>query len=300
MYLHDSRIAIAAAPLLEQAELSVLIAGAVVVLAGAVYLARRSRWRDMAGLPATAPHEIRAVDLLIAFYAFLFVTPMLAQLVALAGGPVPTTQPATPAGGDTAGAWAAVATKVIGQGINCLILLSIGRRRFSAGLAGWGLTRRSLGRRVALAGAIYLACWPVCTGLLKATTWLRAYLGAGPPEEHPAIRLLRDGSVPTGVVVLTIVSAAILAPILEELLFRGLLQPALAKRRRSAWQGVVLSGLVFGMIHIQVAQTVPALIFFGLVLGYIYAKTGSLTLVILVHAVFNAKTILWLMIDSAS
>jgi membrane protease YdiL (CAAX protease family) len=37
---------------------------------------------------------------------------------------------------------------------------------------------------------------------------------------------------------------------------------------------------------------VPALASLGLFLGYLYARTGSLTLVILFHAIFNLRTLI--------
>jgi hypothetical protein len=91
-----------------------------------------------------------------------------------------------------------------------------------------------------------------------------------------------------------VLSAVVLAPWVEEMFFRGILQAGLARWGRSQWKAVVVSGLAFGLFHWEVGYTVPALAFFGLVLAYCYARTQSLTLVILLHAIFNGKTLLWL------
>jgi membrane protease YdiL (CAAX protease family) len=97
-----------------------------------------------------------------------------------------------------------------------------------------------------------------------------------------------------------IVTAAVLAPFAEELFFRGILLPALAGRFRSTWAATMVTAIAFGAMHYAVPQTVPALIALGLALGYVYLRTRSLTLSILIHMVFNAKSILWLALGAAS
>lgn len=84
----------------------------------------------------------------------------------------------------------------------------------------------------------------------------------------------------------TILTTVLLAPVMEEVLFRGLIQGAICKRD-GAVKGILLSALLFGAIHVVPQQAINAF-FCGIVLGYIYLRTGSLLAVILLHALNNA------------
>ncbi len=91
---------------------------------------------------------------------------------------------------------------------------------------------------------------------------------------------------------------AVLAPVAEEILFRGMLFDALLSRtsvKRTIW----ISGTVFGLVHLidpAALPLVPALIGLGVVLGYVRQKTGSLSRPILMHIGFNSVTAIGLFI----
>jgi membrane protease YdiL (CAAX protease family) len=76
-----------------------------------------------------------------------------------------------------------------------------------------------------------------------------------------------------------------LAPVFEELLFRGFLLPLLARRGRLAW-ALALSALLFGAIHLQ-PLGLPILCTLGFALGLAMRHTASLRTPILVHACWN-------------
>ena len=84
----------------------------------------------------------------------------------------------------------------------------------------------------------------------------------------------------------TILTTIVVAPILEEVLFRGQILGAIKAKYGSAW-ALIISSLLFGLIHGIPPQMINAF-FMGLILGYIYIKTGSLLSVILIHSVNNA------------
>jgi membrane protease YdiL (CAAX protease family) len=85
----------------------------------------------------------------------------------------------------------------------------------------------------------------------------------------------------------------ILAPVTEELLFRGALLRSLL-RKTSPDAAVFVSAVVFGLVHVVGDPTVgslvalPAIILLGVVAGYQAAKTGNLSRSILLHMGFNA------------
>ena len=80
--------------------------------------------------------------------------------------------------------------------------------------------------------------------------------------------------------------AVVVAPVFEEVLFRGIVQESLT-RKYGAFVGVISAAAVFGVVHIIPPQAVNAF-FVGLVLGYIYLRTQSLVPVIVIHGVNNA------------
>lgn len=76
-----------------------------------------------------------------------------------------------------------------------------------------------------------------------------------------------------------------MAPLVEELTFRGLGFHIL--RRLGEWPAILLVGLAFGLAH-GLVEGLPILAFFGACLAFIRSRTGSVYPTILVHAVFNA------------
>ncbi len=83
---------------------------------------------------------------------------------------------------------------------------------------------------------------------------------------------------------------AVIPPILEETLFRGVILKGFL-HRYSNWFAIALSSLLFAVIHLNVWQFTTALIA-GFFLGWIFYKTGSLIIVIFAHAVINAIAVL--------
>ena len=87
----------------------------------------------------------------------------------------------------------------------------------------------------------------------------------------------------------------IIAPLLEEMVFRGLLQTLLIDTlgRRARWTAVLTASLIFALIHAAAVSWHgwPGLFVLGVVLGWLYERTGSLLPCYLAHALFNAANI---------
>jgi len=87
----------------------------------------------------------------------------------------------------------------------------------------------------------------------------------------------------------------VIAPVGEELLFRGVLLRSLLRRTAPA-AAVWISALVFALVHVLLDPgagfAVPALLLLGLVSGYRALKTGNLSESILLHAGFNLLAVL--------
>jgi len=93
------------------------------------------------------------------------------------------------------------------------------------------------------------------------------------------------------------VVAAVIAPVCEELLFRGLLLRAL-RRRVSPAMAVIVQALAFALAHPMLSPTlgdfavVPALFLLGAVSGVVAVRRGDLSASILMHIGFNLVTTL--------
>ena len=81
----------------------------------------------------------------------------------------------------------------------------------------------------------------------------------------------------------------IVAPLGEELLFRGIILRGLLSRHRPA-VAVVLTALLFAALHCNPWQFLSAL-FLGIALGWFFLRTGSVGLCVLAHAFWNGMSI---------
>lgn len=78
----------------------------------------------------------------------------------------------------------------------------------------------------------------------------------------------------------------------EEALFRGVIQKILVRATRNVHVGVWLGAIFFSAIHFQFLGFFPRVVL-GLVLGYLYAYSGSLWPGILAHAFYNGFQVVY-------
>ena len=88
---------------------------------------------------------------------------------------------------------------------------------------------------------------------------------------------------------------AIFAPIFEEWLCRGMVLRGLLTKMKPVW-AIVISALFFAVIHANPWQALNAFLI-GLMMGYVYYKTGSLILTMLIHFVNNGTAVIVSNID---
>ena len=88
-----------------------------------------------------------------------------------------------------------------------------------------------------------------------------------------------------------------LTPIIEETMYRFLLQGAIVRAVGRAWLGIVLTSGVFAAAHIgavpreTLGVVLPTLFVLGLALGIAMQRTGKLSVPIVMHALFNALNV---------
>ncbi len=112
----------------------------------------------------------------------------------------------------------------------------------------------------------------------------------GDPEKL-ARELIGRADTPVELVAL-VVAVVVMAPLAEEVMFRGLLLPALSRRIGPLVGAVGISG-VFALVHPD-PVTFPGLFLFGLILAWLTTVTGRLGAPIVAHAAFNLTSVVLL------
>ena len=138
-----------------------------------------------------------------------------------------------------------------------------------------------------------LAGWLRITPIVMGTGWLLVKLVGDPGGSNPLLELVLSSRDPLALALLAF-TAVVLAPLFEEVIFRGALLPVLARRCGPIW-GVVLSGLLFGMAHISIGELAPLTVL-GIGLGLLRLSSGRLLPSVLMHSIWNAVTFMNLLL----
>ncbi len=171
--------------------------------------------------------------------------------------------------------------------VACLVVAGL---TFRNGLSrGLGLSLRhwifDTGRGV----IAYLAVLPMCLTLY----WLVGYFYPRTPQDaHVLLRYFQEVSLAGKVLI--VFSAVVLAPLAEEVFFRGLMQSMFRRVLRQPWVAILVTAAFFTLFHnLDQWKDMPALFALAVALGYNYERCGRLGPSILIHALFNAVN-LWL------
>ncbi len=115
-------------------------------------------------------------------------------------------------------------------------------------------------------------------GLIIPTMWLQEELHLEMPKEMEELFTLVC-STPYGYFAL-----AVLAPWAEEVVFRGAILRKLLEifSHQMHWVAIVISAIIFGAVHMNMAQGVNAFVL-GLLLGWMFYRTGSIFPGIVLH-----------------
>jgi len=185
-----------------------------------------------------------------------------------------------------------LAAMIFGEAVWLAAGLAVAAMTFRHGLRrGLGLSGRrwlwDTGR--ALVG--YLAVLPLCIGVRLLTALLiRRGLLPIEPRQHPVLEFLQTAAWPGRLA--AILAVVVLAPVAEEVFFRGLVQSMLRRYLDNGWAAIVITSIAFAAVHGELYQDMPALFVLALALGYNYERTGRLTAPILLHGTFNGVMVL--------
>lgn len=165
--------------------------------------------------------------------------------------------------------------------ITAVYFVAVRRRRI--GWRAFGLKAVRPGT-IGLAVVIGLVCVPAM-GLIGALT----QVVLGKPVVSPQLSLVAPGGFSWVALVGMIAIGGFLAPLAEELIFRGLLYRWL-RRHWPMWAAVATSAILFGLIH-GIPAVIPAAAAVGAVLAVAFERTGSLWPPVVIHATQNTTAI---------
>lgn len=120
---------------------------------------------------------------------------------------------------------------------------------------------------------------------------ISSYYNTAPDMQDVVKWMLEEKSL--FVIICLVFFGIIVAPILEEILFRGFLQSALKNTFGSRY-ALVISASLFAVVHMDVFAFLQIFIL-GILLGYLYEKTQTLAASIFVHILHNSLTLIFLL-----
>ncbi len=183
------------------------------------------------------------------------------------------------------------------------LILVIAGLDFARGLRGFGLRPRTIPKDAILAFLELLAIWPLVLAAITVTMalgqffWKYFWGKDFQMPQHEGLELIAQfPALPLQVLI--IVLAVVIAPVVEEMLFRGLFQTVVRSYLRRPWPAIATTSLLFAMTHAN-PEHWPALFVLAMGLGYSYEKSGSLFRPILMHAMFNGITIASAVLEQA-
>ena len=186
--------------------------------------------------------------------------------------------------------WSQLASSIGSLGIVVIILI-LAKFDFARGIKGFGLRLKTAPRDLGYAFVTLLAVWPLVLAAMGLTILItRTWYGQQYQiPQHEALKLITESAAIPLQVALAIM-AILIAPLVEELLFRGLFQTMIRSYLRRPWLAIVLASLLFAAIHEDRSHW-PSLFVLALGLGYAYESSGSLLRPIFMHAMFNGINI---------
>ncbi|MGP9039632.1 lysostaphin resistance A-like protein [Cytobacillus kochii] len=92
-------------------------------------------------------------------------------------------------------------------------------------------------------------------------------------------------------ILIAFISAAIVSPIYEEILYRGFIYKWL-RAKCNIGLSMLISSAIFTVVHLPTYNTLPVNFFSGLIFAWTYEKTGSIYPAMIIHSVFNGLAIL--------
>ena len=159
--------------------------------------------------------------------------------------------------------------------------------RYKHKLSSLGLTLKNFFKNVVYGVAGYVTIVPILVLVLIIIIWLADLFKYQPPPQAVLQIFMEQKKAPALIYMSFFVS--VLGPIAEEIFFRGFMYRALKKSMGFVW-ALVLSSALFALLHAHLVGFFPILVL-GILLAYLYEKTGSLISSVTVHIMHNSAMI---------
>lgn len=279
---YDGHMLATAAFTLQVVNVGLLIAGGLCCVGVLVWLVRSGTWRDPLADVLLPVHAPPLVGICIAALAYLTLQYFAVKLLA----------PDLPASG------AAVAGSDLWHRFQTAdglarLLASVLMAVMHVTAHPRGTTRGIRLMQATGAGILgLLIVLPITAAQLELGSLIWKWLHPGAPVPmHIVLQGLTASEWGRWGTVQLLVGAILIAPVSEELFFRGIVLESVACRSRRVWPAILLSSCAFGAVHGQPQDIVP-LVSMGIVLGYLRIRCGTLWPCILLHMLFNARTMI--------
>lgn len=196
--------------------------------------------------------------------------------------------------------------------IGMAVIIFLVRTHFARRLKGIGLNMKTAHKDLFFAFVNLLSVWPLLMAVIIATTFLGKFFQGQDfqLQPHKELELVAEHTqLPLRIMI--IITTTTIVPVFEELLFRGLFQTTIRSYLEKskienrklkirafgpAWLAIAITSIIFATIHSN-ADHWPALFVLSVCMGYAYEKSGSLLRSIFIHCLFNASSVISVLIQ---
>ena len=128
----------------------------------------------------------------------------------------------------------------------------------------------------------------VALPIVAIISYINQQIWRGQGGSNPLLQIILESrdNVALSIFFLT---AGIMAPVFEEIFFRGFLLPSLT-RYMSVWSAIIISSFLFAIVHFNLSE-VLRLTALGIVLGIVYTRSRNLLAPMLLHNLWNSATL---------
>jgi len=173
---------------------------------------------------------------------------------------------------------------------------------FIVGLVAFLANARSaprLARAVSLQWPEFSRIWLPTLCVVLMYGFVAAYAGLagafGPQWLEPRSTVPKEITSDPWTLALAGILTCLVAPLAEEIFFRGLLTRGLL--RWGTWPALLIPALIFSAVHLDPGSFFPFAVV-GLVIGWLYWRRGSLTDAVVFHFLFNSTSFVLLVLAS--
>ena len=166
-----------------------------------------------------------------------------------------------------------------------IIYFTVGQ--YQEKLVSLGLSAKNFVKNAYYGIVGYLAAVPLLVGIVAATALIASALNYV-PEKQAVVRLFMQED-DTRFLLFASLFAAVLGPVVEEIFFRGFLYNAIKKRIGLFW-GMAATSAAFAALHAHPVGFLPIMVI-GMLLAYLYEKTGTLVAPITAHIIHNVSMV---------